>query len=149
MRWTVVIPLIAIAAAAGCTIPGDGGRYDVATMALPKGDADAGEDAFVSLGCASCHRVTGGEALPHPVTSVGAPELGVEQAGYSAGMLATSIISPSHHVSTEVASRSEDGRSPMADFTASMTVRQMIDIVAFLRASGGASDAGANYVKAE
>jgi len=149
MRWKTVITLVAIAAAIGCTIPGDGAHYDVATMALPEGDPPAGREAFVSLGCASCHGVAWDAELPQPVATVDAPQLGFEQAGYSSGLLATSIISPSHHVSTELATRSEDGLSPMADFTESMTVRQMVDIVAYLQARGGESYSRVDYRNAE
>ncbi len=64
------------------------------------------------------------------------PELGSEQASLKACELAESIIAPSHRISAEVQLASEGNLSPMGDFTETMTVRQLIDLVAYLKSLG-------------
>ena len=99
----------------GCLYQGTAPDYAVTTMALPAGDPEPGRHAFLELGCASCHRVAWDETMPE--------------------LVATSIIAPSHFVSPRI--EPVEGRlSPMADFSETMTVRQLIDVVAYLRAGG-------------
>jgi hypothetical protein len=74
--------------------------------------------------------------MPDPVVDPPGPELGVEHAQQSAGLLATSIIAPSHFVPADRIANGEDRLSPMGDFTETMTVRQLIDMVAYLRSRG-------------
>ncbi|MCI0618468.1 hypothetical protein L0244_36280, partial [bacterium] len=50
----------------------------------------------------------------------------------SPGKLATSIISPSHEISKEVLKRGTGGMSPMGDYSEAMTVRQLLDLLAYL-----------------
>ncbi|MCI0617576.1 hypothetical protein L0244_31770, partial [bacterium] len=50
----------------------------------------------------------------------------------SPGKLATSIISPSHEISKEVLKRATGGMSPMGDYSEAMTVRQLLDLLAYL-----------------
>jgi mono/diheme cytochrome c family protein len=104
---------------------------------LPHGQPDAGRDAFMNLGCASCHAVEWEADFPDPVSVNPGPELGRMLAMQTSGGVATSILMPSHHVSVTVREQAEDGRSPMGDFTDAMTVRQLIDVVAYLQAQGG------------
>ncbi len=42
-----------------------------------------------------------------------------------------------------VRDQTEDGRSPMGDFTEAMTVRELIDVIAYLQAQGGVTMARA------
>ena len=53
------------------------------------------------------------------------------------GYLTTAIVSPSHQISLraspEVRARLEGALSPMGDFSSTMTVRQLVDIHAYLR----------------
>ncbi len=104
---------------------------------LPDGDAARGREAFVALRCSSCHEVAGLEnELPRPVAT---PATGVKLGGLgmrepSDGELLTSVVNPSRHLypageSDRVTSGSG---SRMANLNESMTVQNLIDIVAFL-----------------
>ncbi len=88
---------------------------------------ERGRQAFVALGCAGCHAVPG-ETLPSPLVKPGAPVVlgGVVNKRLSDGYLVTAIINPNHHPNHQV--------SRMPSYTDHLTVRQMVDIVAFLQA---------------
>jgi mono/diheme cytochrome c family protein len=105
-------------------------------LMLPEGRPDAGRDAFVALGCASCHTVAGDSDLPAPVSASLGPELGVHVATLGRGSIATSVIAPNHKVARKYRAATEGGSSPMADYSAVMTVRQLADIVAYIERQG-------------
>ncbi len=135
-----ILPLILAAAAlvltvsvAGNATAKDRDGYQTLRLTLPEGDAAAGREAFVSLMCTSCHAVEGAEDLPKPVAQVPVPVLGSRHAKESPGKLASAIVSPSHEVSDEVLMKTWSELSPMGDFTSAITVRQLVDLVAFLR----------------
>ena len=115
--------------------PGDV-DYEVTTLILPEGHPEAGREAFIDLGCASCHTVEWEADLPDPATSVPAPELGRTLGLQTSGGVATSILVPSHHIPARVREKLEGDLSPMGDFTDAMTVRQLVDVVAYLRTQG-------------
>jgi hypothetical protein len=104
-------------------------------FALPKGDAERGREAFLALRCHACHRVQGA-SLPAPVATPPVPiTLGAAPSSYTDGSLVTAIVAPSHSITRAEYGESvaSGGISRMADLTSVMTVRQLIDIVAFLR----------------
>ena len=104
-------------------------------LVLPPGDAARGQAAFVKLRCHSCHRVQG-VRLPSPVASPPVPiTLGEAPSSYTDAYLVTSIIAPSHNITRSELGESvaSKGVSRMGDFTSVMTVRQLVDIVTFLR----------------
>lgn len=136
MRPTLLLVGLGVALAAGCVGSDRGHGYEVTMLVLPDGHAEAGREAFVGLGCTSCHQVAWEKDLPVPVAAVKAPELGETTAATSPGMLATAIIAPSHYVPAEIRKATEDHGSPMGDFTEAMTVRQLIDVVAYLKSGG-------------
>jgi mono/diheme cytochrome c family protein len=105
---------------------------DSVTLTLPAGDPQAGREAFVELSCSSCHRVAGAKGLPTPTSANPGQTLGHYQAEKGAAMLGMSIFDPSHEISATVRER-EDELSPMPDFTRVMTVRQFLDLIAFLQ----------------
>ncbi len=110
---------------------------------LPKGDAAAGRKAFKEIQCLSCHNVAG-DAEFSASSGLG-PELGRKQADYTAGWIANSIVSPSHTIALEAEDKGDDAPSLMGDFTDKMTVRQMIDLVAYIKSldagkAGGSAD---------
>ena len=113
-----------------------GAEYEKIELTVPPGDAQAGREAFIALSCTSCHAVKGDTELAAPVASVPVPVLGKTQAKKSPSKLASSLVSPSHLISQEVRAKTEGELSPMGDLTASMTVRQLLDLVAFLRSLG-------------
>jgi len=106
-------------------------------LTVAAGDPEAGREAFLALMCTSCHAVAGEAEFPAPKTRGPVPVLGPEQAKLKPGKIATSIVSPSHKVSKEVSHQMEGELSPMGDFSEAMTVRQLIDLVAYVRSLGG------------
>ena len=117
-------------AAFAAEVPGDN-----ATVMLPNGDPAAGRTTFLQFKCNTCHMVSGSQAkgMALPVTTAPAPLLNSDVAKQAPGRLVTSIIAPSHTISRIVAEETQGDLSPMGDFSQVMTVRQLIDLVAFLR----------------
>lgn len=100
---------------------------------LPPGNAEAGRHAFESLRCNACHWVEGGQFAP-PVAQPPVPVvIGHGQARLSRAAIAESIISPSHVVPDHVPNVRSGTLSRMGDFSDVMTVRELIDLVAFIR----------------
>jgi hypothetical protein len=106
-------------------------------FALPDGSPESGREAFVALRCYACHEVDGLEGeLPRPVAN---PQTGVKLGGLAMrepadGELVTSIVNPSHKLyPAGEGERIASGEgSRMANLNESMTVQNLIDIVAFL-----------------
>jgi hypothetical protein len=131
LKWLAAILLFGLLAACG-------GRHSAAGFRLPEnGDAERGKTAFVALQCYGCHTVANVD-LPPP-TSVGMPVPlgGVVYEVRTDGYLVTSIIHPSHAVvhPPGVAVVSGEAESHMPDFSRTMTVRQLVDLVAFLQST--------------
>ena len=123
----LALALALLFAAAGCDP-----RKSAVGFRLPDGDVGRGREAFAALQCHSCHSVAG-ETFP-------APErfnirLGGESARiHSYGELVTSIVNPSHVITARYLEELRRAKeSPMTNFNATMTVEQMIDLVAFLQ----------------
>ncbi len=128
---------------------------DMVQLILPEGNAAAGRQAFLDLGCTTCHTVRGEKALRAPEAPESS-ELGPTLAGLSRGGIATQVIAPKH-VNVEAAGLRtdwEEGQrvwlgpgqdlgeedeaqarvvSRMTDYGHVMTVRQLTDLVAFLQ----------------
>lgn len=102
------------------------------TLPLPAGDAAAGRAAFMALSCTSCHAVTGEADFPAPVAYHAGPELAAATAGKTPEQIAASIVAPSHEIGPEARKMMEGELSPMGDFSDAMTVRQLVDLVAYL-----------------
>jgi hypothetical protein len=123
---------IAVAVAVACDIGPQSGRG----LHLPDGDTEKGRRAFVELGCPGCHEVAGVVAaapegeLP-VIVRLGGPVRKVE----TYGELVTSIVNPSHGLTRLYPAEkvSIAGKSRMKDFNDTMTVAQLIDLVAFLQ----------------
>lgn len=112
----------------------DDGMMPAESFFLPEGDAKAGKEAFERLRCNSCHWVRNRLDLSPPVADKPGPILTPKQADYSIGWLANSIISPSHTIALDSKGEAEGSElSRMGNFAETMTVREMIDIVAFIR----------------
>jgi hypothetical protein len=102
---------------------------------LPEGDPLRGEAAFVALGCPSCHTVAGTD-----LTEATGGEYSVLLGGKVLqvrhyGDLLTSIVHPDHRVRLPYATvpvGEDRARSPMPDLTETMSVAQLVDVVAFL-----------------
>jgi len=106
-------------------------------FALPEGDPQLGQQAFVDLKCHTCHEVAGlEEELPRPVAR---PLTDVKLGGLAMreptdGELVTSIINPSHalYPAGEEERITSDGGSRMANYNEVITAQQLIDLVALL-----------------
>lgn len=114
---------------AGC------GRESPFGFRLPEGDAERGRAAFVDLRCNSCHEVEGvaieyAEGLAH--VKLGGQTTRVK----TYGELVTAVINPSHRIAPQHRDDGvlPDGQSIMsaAYLNDIMTVRQLVDLVAFL-----------------
>lgn len=127
----VFVCVAAIAMAASTTGP----SYQKLTLSIPSGDVEAGRVVFMDMKCYSCHSVGGDEAkkVPARVSSVSAPLLDHRLAEKDLGEVATSIVAPSHKVSSVIAELSGGKLSPMGDFSQVMTVRELADLLAYLR----------------
>ncbi len=110
------------------------GVHSPAGFRLPdNGDFERGKQAFVELKCTACHTVDGVE-LPAPTDLPAVPLGGTLRELRTDGYLVTSIIHPSHRLGRFPKSETTvEGETRMPDFARSMTVRQLIDTVAFLR----------------
>ena len=130
----LVVPMATLLAV---VLVGCAGQKSGAGFRLPDGDAAAGKMAFQELKCHQCHRVQGVD-LPAPTVKPPVPVvLGGEIPHVKTdGDLVTSIINPSHRISAAFKPedvRQPDGTSRMPDLTTTMTVRQLVDVVAFLQ----------------
>ena len=104
---------------------------------LQKGNPVAGQKAFAELKCSSCHWVQNNVDLDTPVAAKLGPMLGSKQGGYPPGWIANSIVSPSHTIARNFEGEYEKGElSRMGDFSETMTVRQMMDLVAYIKSLG-------------
>lgn len=128
-----VVLLCAAGAAVAAPAPeADSGSEIEITLTLPAGDPAAGRTAFRELSCTTCHAVAGEADFRAPVAHHAGPELAAAVAGQSPGRIASSIVAPSHEVGPEAREMMEGELSPMGDFADAMTVRQLIDLVAYL-----------------
>jgi mono/diheme cytochrome c family protein len=102
------------------------GRYTNAGFRLPPdGNAERGQQAFLDLGCNSCHGVYDLK-LPPPVQQRVPVVLGgTVNKRLSDAYLVTAMIHPQY---------ASKGAPGMPDYEDRMTVRQMVDLVAFLQA---------------
>ena len=105
-------------------------------FSLPDGEAEAGRVVFTQLGCVGCHTVEGTE-LTEVAGAIHVRLGGKVLRVRTYGELVTAVINPSHDIAkgypAEAVSR--EGESLMADYSETMTVRQLIDVVAFLQSA--------------
>jgi mono/diheme cytochrome c family protein len=98
---------------------------------LASGDAVAGRRAYLALKCNTCHTVAGEPAGAKPPRLSG-PQLGKAQATQSPQQIADSIAAPRHIISDKPGPWKGPAGSTMGDYTRVMTVRQLIDLVAYI-----------------
>lgn len=113
-------------------------RPPVEGFVLPEGNIEEGKAAFLSLGCPQCHTVADSD-IEQPDDAEHQVRLGgrlIQAEHY--GDLLTSIVHPNHRVALQMRQQDNEGNedgsvvSPMPDFTGTMTVAQLIDVVEFL-----------------
>lgn len=99
----------------------------------PKGDLARGREVFVKLECYSCHEVKG-EKFPSPTEKgkIG-PELSAMGPLHDPEYFAEAIINPGAAIEKGKSYEAEDGSSKMPSFNDSVTVQEVVDLVAYLR----------------
>src|SRR5882672_9084674 len=101
---------------------------------LPAGAAAKGRQVFADLECYKCHAIQG-EKLPQPggdAKNVG-PELTSMGGHHPAEYFAESILSPNAVILEGPGYIGPDGKSIMPSFADSLSVTQLVDLVAFLK----------------
>ena len=131
-RRLVIVTALAMLGA-GC------GHYSSFGFPVEEGDIEAGRAAFIANGCHRCHSVAGVRLPEYPGGSTPKIELGGETHQVKAySELVTSIINPNHTISERYREQlRQPGPGPLetqmtTDHIDTMTLRQLIDIVAFL-----------------
>jgi len=108
------------------------------SFSLPGGNPEAGRQVFVELECFKCHQISG-ENFPN--ASRGEGDVGPELTGmgpfHPAEYFAESIINPNAVIITGQGYTGADGLSIMPNYNDSLTLRQLIDLVAYLKSIGG------------
>ncbi len=96
---------------------------------LPPGDEIQGREIFAKLECFACHTVRG-TGFPPP--SEPGPDLTAIGDHHPSGYLAESIVNPNAVIVEGPGYTGPDGTSIMPDYGASLTVSELVDLVAYL-----------------
>jgi L-cysteine S-thiosulfotransferase len=101
---------------------------------MPPGDAAEGRQVFVSLECFACHEVKGERFPQTSTTPRGAgPELTGMGGHHPAEYFAESIINPNRVIVQGEGYTGADGLSKMPSYADTMTIKQLVDVVAYLK----------------
>ncbi len=107
---------------------------------MPLGHPGEGRKVFITMECFSCHEIKG-EQFPRKGKKPGdvGPELTGMGPNHPAEYFAEKIMKPNRVIIEGPGYTGSDGLSKMPDYAESMTLRQLIDLVAYLRSltSGG------------
>src|SRR5437764_6681516 len=107
-------------------------------FALPGGDPAKGRQVFVDLECYKCHAVHGEN---FPAAGGDAKNVGPELTGmggqHPAEYFAESILTPNAVILEGPGYMGRDGKSIMPSYADSLSVAQLVDLVAFLRGLTG------------
>ena len=118
-------------------------------FALPAGDPTKGKQVFADLECYKCHAIQG-ESFPRAggdAKNVG-PELTGMGGMHPAEYFAESILSPNAVILEGSGYTGPDGKSIMPSYADSLSVTQLVDLVAFLKGlTGGGHEHGAAPVE--
>ena len=114
-------------------------------FALPGGDAVKGRQVFVDLECYKCHAVKGEN---FPASAADAKNVGPELTGmgsqHPAEYFAESILAPNAVILDGPGYTGPDGKSIMPSYADSLSVTQLVDLVAFIQSlTGGGHTHGA------
>ncbi len=101
---------------------------------LPPGDAAAGREVFIAMKCYTCHDVAG-EKFPAHRRDVGEVGPGLTGMGghHPAEYFAESILNPNAVILEGAGFTGPDRLSVMPEYLDSMSLRQLVDLVAYLR----------------
>jgi sulfur-oxidizing protein SoxX len=132
MRYAVLFAsLIALFVSSGC----DNQRDSAKGFRLPAGNAESGAAIYVAMSCESCHGIQVEGEGPAPADTKSIVLGGSSSNLPSDGYLVTAIINPSHVIKLQpgIDSTLPSGQSRMLDFNEVLSVRQLIDLVAYLQ----------------
>src|SRR6185295_19333429 len=105
---------------------------------IPPGDPAEGRRVFVAMECFACHEVQGEK---FPSTSKTARDAGPALTGMGSHhppeYFAESIVNPNRVIVTGPGYTGPDGRSKMPSYADTMTLKQLIDVVAYLASLTG------------
>lgn len=117
--------------------PGQAGHQEHGTpegwkFTLPKGgDPARGRTVFVKFECFACHEVKG-EKFPAPDPGKVGPELSGMAGAHPPEYFAEAIINPNAVIDKGRGYEAPDGSSKMPSFNDDLTVRDLVDLVAYL-----------------
>ncbi len=114
----------------------DMGPKSATGFRLPDGDVARGERDFLAFGCTSCHTIADFDTPSPLVVGPVSVELGGQVTTVKTyGELVSSVINPSHKIAPRAGAdaQTEEGESVMRVYNDTMTVQQLIDLVAFLQ----------------
>jgi hypothetical protein len=98
------------------------------------GDPARGREVFVKLECYSCHEVRG-ERFPAPRNGGGTgPELAAMGPLHPPEYFAEAVINPSAAIEPGRGYAASDGSSKMPSYNDAVTVQEVVDLVAYLKA---------------
>ena len=119
--------------AAQPSVHGQHGTPDGWTLSWPAGDPSRGRAAFVRFECYSCHEVQG-ERFPAPNEpgKLG-PELSAMGPLHEPAYFVEAIVNPNAVVDRGRGYDAADGSSKMPSYNDSLTVQELIDLVAYLK----------------
>lgn len=108
------------------------------TFLLPPGDAEDGRRVFAAMKCYTCHSIKG-EDWPPAEKQPGdiGPDLTGMGSHHPAEYFAESIVNPNRVILKGSGYTSADGSSKMPEYADTLTVRQLIDLVAYLKSLRG------------
>lgn len=120
------VAMVVLLLASGCD-------FQSHQFALPNGNTEKGEIAYVALQCNACHSRSGSPSLMIEGIDVQIGGAVTKVDSYAA--LVTSVINPSHRIKREHKEVGElpDGESAMQTYNEVMTVQQLVDLVTMLQ----------------
>ncbi|MFZ1057796.1 MAG: cytochrome c [Candidatus Rokuibacteriota bacterium] len=113
-------------------------------FAFATGDPVKGRKAFVDFECFSCHQVKGEKFPPGKKGDVG-PELTGMGGRHPTDYFLESVVNSNAVIVEGPGFTGPDGLSKMPDYRDSMTVAQLIDLVAYLKSLTGRDDHGGRH----
>jgi mono/diheme cytochrome c family protein len=132
---------------------GDHGTPTGWRFSWPAGDIERGRSIFARYECFSCHEVRGKRFLvPRDASNVG-PELSSMGSVHEVLYFVEAIVDPNAVVERGKGYDAADGSSKMPSFNDTLTVQELVDLVAYLEqprpppAPAGASDGHGGHVK--
>ncbi len=128
MRYLTFLPLIIVIGSLACTPS----QKSASGFRLPDGDVERGKAAFVALKCHDCHQVSG---IDLPDSKAPSPVVlgGIVNYPRTDGQLVGLIIDPTRRAGRDAVQIQT--LSHMAEASSGMTLKQLVDVVAFLQSS--------------